>query len=157
KIFHWLDRDKDLKVVNDLELRKEGGINVIDCTLSPADLGEALVLAARSAGIGASEPFWLQQMAKVFGAIDSLHRLVTPDSAPTLKELMDYAVGSTHGRKSSEENLDLLIAKARPLLADRDEVEANPALNDHLAELENLERYASRVPGRGDPKQRQVV
>src|SRR5262249_28071924 len=92
EIFRRVDRQRDLIVVNEADLAN-GGVNVIDCPLAPSDLGEALVLAARSAGIGASEPFWLQQMAKVFGSIIALMKYQRPNEPPTLAQLMDVAVG----------------------------------------------------------------
>jgi hypothetical protein len=160
RIFRSLGRADDLVVISDRELPKAagGGVNVIDGPLSPTDLGEALVLAARSAGIGASEPFWLQQMAKVFGAIVALLRLLAPGKAPTLADVMWYAVGSTHGETSSVENLETLIKRAHgALLQKGDAVEDDPLLHDARMQLENLERYASRAPGRSDPKQRPLV
>jgi TraM recognition site of TraD and TraG len=163
RIFRRLDRKDDLVVVNARELLADknlkGGVNIIDCALSSTDLGEALVLAARSAGIDASEPFWLQQLAKTLGAIIALIRAVAPDTAPTLQQVMHYAVGTTTGGNgSADENLEHLIARAGKKLNVAEEVlTANPDLRDARIELENLQRYASRVPGKSEPKGRQVV
>lgn len=163
KIFRRLGREDDLVVVNARELladrNLDGGVNIIDCTLSSTDMGEALILAARSAGIDASEAFWLQQLAKVFGAIIALLRMQAPGNAPTLQQVMHYAVGTTTGSNGSiNENLELLIARAGQKVNVAEEVlAANPALQDARMQLENLQRYASRVPGKNDPKGRQVV
>jgi hypothetical protein len=151
-IFHRVGRDKDLIVVNEQDLAKEG-VNVVDCTLAPTDLGEALVLAARSAGIGASEPFWLQQMSKVFGSIIALMRYLNPNEAPTLRQIMDMAVGETHGLVSRTTNLQGLIGQARAKMRKDERGPDDPALCNVRVELEIVERYA----GAADPKQRQVV
>jgi hypothetical protein len=142
EIFRRLDRPEDLIVVNETDLAKEG-VNVIDCTLAPADLGEALVLAARSAGIGASEPFWLQQMAKVFGSVIALMKYRCPNEPPTLAQIMDVAVG--HG----------ILQGTIKIVRDRMEKRSpdDPILKNIKVELEILDRYASA----SDPKQRQVV
>jgi hypothetical protein len=136
------EREKDLIVVNETDLAN-GGVNVIDCPLAPSDLGEALVLAARSAGIGASEPFWLQQMAKVFGSIIALMKYQRPNEPPTLAQLMDVAVG--HGiLQGTIKNVRESVEKTNP---------NDPALKNVKVELEILDRYVSA----SDPKQRQVV
>jgi hypothetical protein len=142
EIFRRVDRQKDLIVVNETDLSEEG-VNVIDCPLAPSDLGEALVLAARSAGIGASEPFWLQQMAKVFGSIITLMKYQRPNEPPTLAQLMDVAVG--------QGILQGTIKKVRESVEKTSP--DDPALKNVRVELEILERYASA----SDPKQRQVV
>jgi hypothetical protein len=162
QIFSNHGRPADLLVINDRDLREdahlEGGVNVIDCTLSPADLGEALVLGARSAGIGASEPFWLQQMSKVLGGIIALMRLLAPNEPPTLRQLLHFGVGTTRGHNSSSSNLEQLIALARTKLgSDEKAIEQDPNLQDARIALENVERYASREASKSDPKQRQIV
>jgi type IV secretory system conjugative DNA transfer VirD4/TraG family protein len=99
--FRKARREDDLVVVNTRELLGSG-INVIDCMLSPEDLGETLVLAARSAGLGSGEPFWLQQMSTVFGAILTLMNIMAPRTPPTLSALMEHAVGVVDGKPALE-------------------------------------------------------
>jgi hypothetical protein len=176
RILRHVGRENDLKVVNALNLRNSG-INVIDCALSSTDLGEALVLAARSAGIGASEPFWLQQMSKILGAIHALMVVVNPSEKPTLRQLINFAVGTIAGQSKDDlvnrlvklvpmgssqglgkERLETLIRMGRDTLSKGPgSALSEDAVSDGWVHLENLERYASRIPGRSDPKQRQVV
>jgi hypothetical protein len=98
-------------------------------------------------------------MAKVFGAIHVLIQLVEPDEPPTLRALMERAVGSTRGNETDgPEKLERLITRAREALLDKRKrrIETNVE-HDAWTYLENLERYASREPGRSDPKQRSTV
>jgi hypothetical protein len=145
------DREKDLVVVNEQELATEGGVNVVDCTLAPADLGEALVLAARSAGIGAAEPFWLQQMSKVLGSIVAMMKYLSPNT-PTLAEIIDIAVGKTPG-SGSHTMLQGVIGQAKQKMSEDPRGSGHPVLRNITVELEILARYA----GASDPKQQQVV
>ena len=47
-------------------------VNVIESSLVPSELGRILVLAARSAGVDASDPFWFQAWTNLFGAAITL-------------------------------------------------------------------------------------
>ncbi|MBA3756356.1 MAG: type IV secretion system DNA-binding domain-containing protein [Nitrosomonas sp.] len=49
-------------------------INIIDCTLDPYELGAILVLAGRSAGIDASDPFRFQEWTNLFASSLSILR-----------------------------------------------------------------------------------
>lgn len=108
-IFHELGREEDLIVINNRTLHANGGVNIIDCMLSPMDLGGALVAAAQSSGIGSSEPYWFQQMAQVFGSILTLLRLTVPHSPPTLAKVIDVATGIIRGQSKPESKLDRLL------------------------------------------------
>jgi TraM recognition site of TraD and TraG len=88
----------DLRILNTRLLNEErSGYNVIDCTLDPHELGAILVLAGRSAGIDASDPFWFQEWTNLFSASLSVLRLAEerrePDPAKqqrvTLRRLLD--------------------------------------------------------------------
>ena len=69
-------RTKDLVIVNTDELTKSAStVNVIDCSLDPYELGAILVLAGRSAGIDASDPFWFQEWTNLFTATLSILRM----------------------------------------------------------------------------------
>lgn len=50
-------------------------VNVIDCSLDPYELGAILVLAGRSAGIDASDPFWFQEWTNLFASTLSILRV----------------------------------------------------------------------------------
>jgi len=82
-------RIDDLVVLNTDELmRLDNSVNIIDAGLDPAELGRVLVLAAQSAGIGASEPFWFGAWSNLFSAamqvLDWIGEEVT-----TLRSLLD--------------------------------------------------------------------
>ncbi len=62
-------RSSDLVVLSPIELARAGAaVNVIDVGLSPPELGRLLVLAAQSAGVGASEPYWFGAWRNLFTA-----------------------------------------------------------------------------------------
>ena len=83
-------RSDDLVVLNPRELLNahNGGVNIIDTGLSPAELGRVLILAAQSAGIGASEPFWFGAWRNLFTAALPLLAWIEPQ-VTTLTSLMD--------------------------------------------------------------------
>jgi len=82
-------READLVVLNTDELaRRDEAVNVIDCTLDPLELGRMLVLAAQSAGTGASEPFWFGAWTNLFGAAVYLLQWLDTDVL-TLQRLLD--------------------------------------------------------------------
>lgn len=79
----------DLVVLNPEELAlSRSAVNVIDAGLSPSELGRVLILAAQSAGVGASEPFWFGAWKNLFTAALPLLDWTEPD-VTTLSSLMD--------------------------------------------------------------------
>jgi hypothetical protein len=91
-----VDRANDLVVINAEELiQARGSVNVINCEVDVWALADLLVLAARSAGITASEDYWFLEWANLFGA--SLYLLnhfrldgvSTPGDVVTLRQLLD--------------------------------------------------------------------
>ena len=88
-ILDAIGRSDDLIVLNaaELEKRKES-VNVIDCDLDPYELARALVLAAQSAGVGASEPFWFGDWENLFSAAIYLMQR-QGKNVLTLQELVD--------------------------------------------------------------------
>lgn len=62
-------RADDLVVINQVDLSDGNAVNVIDAGVSPTELGRILVLAAQSAGVGASEPFWFGAWRNLFTAV----------------------------------------------------------------------------------------
>jgi hypothetical protein len=68
--------------------RHPRGLNVIDCALSPTELGRLLVLAAQAAGVSAREPFWFLAWTNLFGAALTLLEY-QETYMPTLRLLLD--------------------------------------------------------------------
>ena len=69
----------DLVVINtDLLNRDPQGeaafVNLIDCTMDAQELGALLVLAGRSAGVDARDPFWFQEWTNLFASSLSILR-----------------------------------------------------------------------------------
>lgn len=82
-------REQDLVVLNSGELERLGEtVNAIDCALDPFELGRMLVLAAQSAGTGASEAFWFGAWTNLFGAAVYLLQWLDPQVL-TLQRLLD--------------------------------------------------------------------
>lgn len=72
----YAGRSDDLRVINTDELNRSGqAVNVIDCSLDPYELGAILVLAGRSAGIDASDPFWFQEWTNLFASTLGILRM----------------------------------------------------------------------------------
>jgi hypothetical protein len=141
-------RDKDLKIINTLHLTRERekgkpGINLIDCSFDPDELGAILVLAARSAGADVSEPFWFVEWANLFKAsLGVLRRTqqLRPQAQrrrPTLKGLLDAIFDQVPGGKPGER---VILLKARELLKRINELpeEDRP---DACMDLHTLERF----------------
>jgi hypothetical protein len=63
-------------------------VNVIDCALTPGELGRMLVLAAQSAGVAAKEPFWFLAWTNLFGAALTLLEY-HERAVPTVRQLLD--------------------------------------------------------------------
>ena len=84
-----LGRSDDLVVLNaaELEAQKES-VNLIDCDLDSYELARALVLAAQSAGVAASEPYWFGAWQNLFSAAIYLMQR-EGKSVLTLQELVD--------------------------------------------------------------------
>jgi len=110
-------RADDVIVINtDLLLRapeRALDLNVIDTRLDPYELGAILVLAGRSAGIDASDPFWFQEWTNLFASALSVLRAdaylrsgIAAPRATTLRELIDSLF-------DSEGNVRRILALAR--------------------------------------------
>jgi hypothetical protein len=148
--FEQADRPDDLIIVNTRELRRSGGVNVLHCMLSGPDLGEVLVMAAQSAGLAASDKFWLLQMSSAFGAILTLLSLIAPAEAPSLRRLMDIAVGN-HAHGSA---LDAFVDEVRSILGPE---KANHIANRYYNARDQLLQHAANNPASSDPKIRSTV
>src|SRR5829696_496662 len=94
-------RSDDLVIINaeTLSRMKEDGVdedvNVIDCAVDTWALADLLVLAARGAGITASEDYWFLEWANLFGAslflLNNfyLKGVSNPQYVVTLRQLLD--------------------------------------------------------------------
>ena len=140
--FRKAKREQDLIVINTRELQATSGVNLIDCMLSPGDLAETLVLAARSAGVGTGEPFWLQQMSVALGAILTLMKLLAPRQAPTLGRLLHLAIG---GDGSGRPALDSFLSEAEREL--KGSMTARAAVSNFRIAVDNLRRHAASSAG----------
>jgi TraM recognition site of TraD and TraG len=79
--------DDDLIILNTDELKHREPVNVIHSALEPYELGQQLVLAAQSAGVSTSDPYWTLAWGNLFGA--ALYLLSLGNEAVTLKKLLD--------------------------------------------------------------------
>jgi hypothetical protein len=103
-------RKDDVEILNLEQLKAKGKkVNVLNCSLDRFELGRFLVTVARSAGIGATEPYWFNVMGDVLGAALFLLSPSQSDPAPTLQELMEVVLGRTAGGSS----LQMLAASVR--------------------------------------------
>lgn len=86
-------RIDDLIVINDAYMRESGKAeNIIHSFLRPLSLGSALAMAAQSAGVSASEPFWLNELQRIFGAALDVLSLYQ-STVPTLADLVELLLG----------------------------------------------------------------
>jgi hypothetical protein len=84
----FLDDPSKLKALG-IDLKgQRPALNVIDCALSPSELGKMLVLAAQSAGVSAREPFWFIAWSNLFSAVLTLLEY-TESFVPTITRLLD--------------------------------------------------------------------
>jgi len=107
-IVNRVGRQDDLVIVNTDFLDTNGEkINVIDCNLDPYELGAILVLAGRSAGIDASDPFWFQEWTNLFAASLSLLRadaelnmgMALEPIPVSLSQLLDVIFNEVNGER----------------------------------------------------------
>jgi TraM recognition site of TraD and TraG len=149
-------RADDLVVINAHELaERDEFVNVIDCDLDSSELARALVLAARSAGVGASEDYWFGAWQNIFSAaIHLLDWLGT--TVLTLRELLEAVLIVQEPEdalinRPAERRIQTLAREAKTRLHELDESEqpeARAAINqiqvffaqkaDSVATVENL-------------------
>lgn len=125
-------------------------LNVIDCELDPYELGAILVLAGRSAGIDASDPFWFQEWSNLFASSLSLLRAdaflntslegVRP---VTLKLLLDSIFNEVDADDNAGYPSEHIIQRlARVLKKQLDELEDRR--DDIFIDIQQIERFFSR-------------
>ena len=146
RVFAAAGRDDDLVVINSRVLTRNGGINLIDCALSPRDLAKAIVVAAQSAGAGSSDPYWFQQMANIFGAVLTILDTLEPGRKPTLDRLVETALGQvTVAGSRTEPALERLVRDAERRVGRSDD----PGDKDVRTAIDGLRRHLA-----ADPKNR---
>jgi hypothetical protein len=153
KMAEQTGRADDLVVINTDLLNHSNGlgsINVIDCLLDPYELGSILVLAGRSAGIDASDPFWFQEWTNLFAASLSCLRAEAYLNMPsfngpqpvTLLHLLNSVFDEQKGERAI-----LRLARSLPSrLSELPEKEpeswpGTPTRSDVLVDLQTLERF----------------
>ncbi len=145
-------RSEDLVVINTDRLEQVGGaddVNVIDCLVDPQELGSILVLAGRSAGIDASDPFWFQEWSNLFAATLSclraqafLEMSVGGPRPVTLKDLLDAIFEEEDGERRIQRiarSLADRAAKLPPRSTPR--WPGVPAAPDVKVDLQLLDRF----------------
>lgn len=95
-------------------------MNLLASHLEPSDLGTAVALAAQSAGISASDPYWINEMKRLFG--DGLTLLQLTKKPLTLRNLAQLFLGSVTVDKKRTRSLDVAVERVQ--LLDLDEVDA---------------------------------
>jgi hypothetical protein len=80
--------------------------NLLCSNLGPRDLGVALALAAESAGISTKEPYWLNELKRIFGAGLALLEIV--GRKLTLLNLAQLLLGLTEEMKANGERMSVL-------------------------------------------------
>jgi type IV secretory pathway TraG/TraD family ATPase VirD4 len=171
-------RSQDLVVLNAKELEvADESVNIIDVDLEASELARALVLAAQSAGVGASEPYWFGAWQNLFSAAIYLLLWLGKDVL-TLRELLDavLTVEQTDPLLSSslrQRRIERLARDARSRISELPEEQRPEALaainqielfysqrSDSIATVENLMttaygeflRARTRRYSRGIPK-----
>src|SRR5262249_50704975 len=71
--------------------KSKQGVNLLRCHLKPRDLGVALTLAAKAAGMTSSEAYWTNELKSLFGA--GIQLLSLTGQPITLKGLADLFLG----------------------------------------------------------------
>jgi hypothetical protein len=145
-------RKNDLHILNtDYLTGAKKSVNVIDCSLDPYELGAILVLAGRSAGIDASDPYWFQEWTNLFTATLSILRLQDeledPSSAGrrlTLKRLLDSLFNRVKaGEAKGARPVRLIQAIAKRMAARLPEI-PEPRRSDLLIDLQAIQRFYSQ-------------
>src|SRR5262245_3005959 len=177
KIVATAGRSQDLIVLNANELEaNDDSINIIDVDLDAYELARALVLAARSAGVGASEDYWFGAWQNLFSSAIYLLKWLGGEIL-TLSELLDAVLTVEQSdpllsSAPSRRRIERLATEARFKLGELsvdDRREAQAAINqvglfysqksDSIATVENLitqaygeflrartRRYSKRIP-----------
>lgn len=143
-------RRDDLFVINTERLNQKDAkpINVIDSCLDPYELGAILVLAGRSAGIDASDPFWFQEWSNLFASSLSIlrtHAALNPTaSGPrpvSLRRLLDAIFDEEDPDADAGYPRERVIQRLARDLSGRIGELRSPQQRDLLVDLRQLERF----------------
>jgi type IV secretory pathway TraG/TraD family ATPase VirD4 len=151
-----LGREDDLVVLNAGELEDaDEYANVIDCDIESSELARLLVLAAKSAGVGASEDYWFGAWENLFSAAIYLLKWLEPNVL-TMRDLLvavltvepvDQMLSSAGTRRPVEALADKALTRVSELRPEQ-QPEARAAINqiklfysqksDSIATVDNL-------------------
>jgi hypothetical protein len=132
-------READLVVLNTEFMQGEAqSVNLIDCALDPHELGRMLVLAAQSAGVGASEPFWFGAWTNLFGAAVYLLQWLDKRIL-TLRRLMDAVIliETNDEKLGPQREIQRLAREGRTLLPGMSADQKSDALQA-ISQVENF-------------------
>ncbi len=112
-------------------------VNILASHLSPRDLGVALALAAQAAGIAGGDPYWINEMKRIFGA--GLMLLKLGNQPLTLAKIAELLIKYVYEETGTQKKLELEIKRAnskdfRSKLSNDDQRRLDHALSD-LAEF----------------------
>jgi len=144
-------REKDLVIINtdylddlnhDSQFIPPVPVNIIDCCIDPYELGAILVLAGRSSGVDASDPFWFQEWTNLFASSLNILKLdaelnLTSIAGPipiTLKKLLDSIFEEQDGYRK-------IVKIARDLSQRSHELDSDELRRDLSIDLNMIERF----------------
>jgi hypothetical protein len=141
-------RDKDLVILENGELEKNGSVNIIDCALDPFELAAALVLAGQSAGATATEPFWFGSWKNLFAGTVPLLDWLAEEPLTLRLVAQNVLLGQTGPDGRFEAPIQELARQAAYHL---DDLEDGRRADMELA-ISLIEKFFAQ-----DPKERGVV
>lgn len=142
-------RINDLDIISTNDLNERGKeVNVIDCSLDPYELGSILVLAGRSAGIDASDPFWFQEWSNLFASTLSLLRTeawlnmsMSGQTPVTLRQLIDALFEEVDADKIRGYPRERIVQRLVRTLSTRLNQLPSDKRHDVLVDIGQIERF----------------
>jgi len=139
----------DLDIISTNDLNERGKkVNVIDCSLDPYELGSILVLAGRSAGIDASDPFWFQEWSNLFASTFSLLRTeawlnmpMSGQTPVTLRQLIDALFEEVDADEVRGYPRERIVQRLVRTLSKRLNQLPNDMRHDVLVDIRQIERF----------------
>lgn len=140
-------RAADLVVLNAEILEQlDQDVNVIDADMDSYELARALVLAAQSAGVAASEPYWFGAWQNLFGAAIFVLRWVGEDVL-TLRDLVNSVLmieqGDVLSSAGPERRIQRIAREARLRL---DEFSDDDQRSEAEVAINQIERFYAQEP-----------
>jgi hypothetical protein len=112
-------RESDLVIINESLMKQAGHeLNIIDCFLTPLDLGKCLSMAAQAAGIRARDEYWMNQLSVMLSAGLQLLYLMRNlnKRQPTIRDLAELLLAEddvgSQGKPEFESRLDIILKDA---------------------------------------------